>query len=208
MYEEGRSKPIQVGIKDGDKPVLIDGFHRITACKELGKTIIDAEIIETNGQNLIELAIRANINHGVPLTRDELYYQIGKLKYEQNYTQEQIGDIFGYTHQRVGQIITDANFCIINKLLIQKYEQENINKESAYILEFLDGKTQQEIAKNFGLSQPAISARIKEFNSFIKECWQTGYLLEEIPNIDTIDKLRFDITELNLTFILHLKLFM
>jgi len=33
-----------------------------------------------------------------------------------------------------------VNYCI-NKLLIQKYEQENINKESAYILEYLDGKT-------------------------------------------------------------------
>jgi len=199
MYEEGKSKPIQVGIKNGGKPVLIDGFHRITACNELGKTVIDAEIIESDGKNLVELAIQANINHGVPLTKDELYYQIGKLKYEQGYSQEQIGEVFGYGQSRIAQIINDINFNTINKLLIQKYEQENINKESAYILDWLDGKTQQEIAKKYSISQPAISTRIKEFVGFIKNKWQTGQLLEEIPTLDTSEELRFDITELNLT---------
>ena len=199
MYEEGKSKPIQVVQKDGEKPKLIDGFHRITACNELSKTMIDAEFVDANGKSYVELAIQANINHGVPLTKDELYCQIGKLKYEQNYTQDQLGKVFGYTQGRIAQIITDVNFNTINKLLIQKYEQENINKESAYILEYLDGKTQQEIAKKFDISQPAVSTRIKEYKDFIKNSWQTGYLLEEIPQLDTTNKLRFDITELNLT---------
>ena len=75
----------------------------------------------------------ANINHEVPLTKDELYHQIGKLKYEQNYTQEQLGKVFDYQQQRISEIISSTDFGIINKLLIQKYEQGNITKESAYI---------------------------------------------------------------------------
>jgi len=88
---------------------------------------------ETDGKHFVELAIQANINHGVPLTKDELYRQIGILYYKENYTQDRISNIFRYARSRIAQIVNDVNFNTINKDLIQqKKEQETKTEKEGF----------------------------------------------------------------------------
>lgn len=61
--------PIVVADVGKSKYVLIDGRHRLEACKILKTTDIDAEIITgLTEKQIFEEAVRKNIEHGQPLT--------------------------------------------------------------------------------------------------------------------------------------------
>jgi ParB-like chromosome segregation protein Spo0J len=63
--------PIKV-VKRDDRYLLVDGFHRLTAAKNLGLERIAAEVVQVRGdEDLHALAFQLNALHGRPLTRDD-----------------------------------------------------------------------------------------------------------------------------------------
>jgi hypothetical protein len=62
--------PVRVADVDG-MLILIDGWHRVTALRELGELYVDAEIEPMSRDEALWAASTANANHGVPLSRAE-----------------------------------------------------------------------------------------------------------------------------------------
>jgi len=63
--------PITIGKVNG-APVVIDGWHRVTAARKIGRTTLPAILVENPEHELGWLAAEANLKHGVPLKRGEL----------------------------------------------------------------------------------------------------------------------------------------
>jgi ParB-like chromosome segregation protein Spo0J len=60
--------PVKV-VKRDDRYLLVDGFHRLTAAKNLGLKEIQAEVLQVqDDEDLHALAFRLNASHGQPLT--------------------------------------------------------------------------------------------------------------------------------------------
>ena len=63
MNEGAAFPPITV-FRDHDIYYLADGFHRIAAAKSIGRTEIDAEIVDGNYEDALRFALKANAYHG------------------------------------------------------------------------------------------------------------------------------------------------
>jgi len=63
--------PIKVARVQGGALVLVDGWHRVAALKELGRATAEAEVIPMSLREARWAAARANLDHGVPLRRGE-----------------------------------------------------------------------------------------------------------------------------------------
>jgi len=112
MYEAGKTNPILVAKKektDGDKTeyILVDGFHRISASKNMGREFIDANIEEIKPEDIRQRALQENLKHGVALTKLERDMQIIKLAKTDNKTERAIADTFGIGESRISQILKD-----------------------------------------------------------------------------------------------------
>ena len=62
--------PVRVADVDG-MLILIDGWHRVTALRQLDKLYVDAEIEPMSRDQALWAASIANANHGVPLSKAE-----------------------------------------------------------------------------------------------------------------------------------------
>jgi hypothetical protein len=71
LRSENKLPPIKVAVVK-EKPILIDGWHRVAAMEELGRTSVCAEVIHTTEREAKWLAAKANTEHGVPLKRNEM----------------------------------------------------------------------------------------------------------------------------------------
>jgi hypothetical protein len=55
----------------GGMLILVDGWHRVTALKQLGNAYVDAEIVPMSRDDALWAASIANAKHGVPLSKEE-----------------------------------------------------------------------------------------------------------------------------------------
>lgn len=62
--------PVQVAVVN-DAYVLTDGWHRLAALEQLGRTDVEAEVIPAKERDLAWLAAKANLAHGLPLKAKE-----------------------------------------------------------------------------------------------------------------------------------------
>jgi hypothetical protein len=51
--------------------ILVDGWHRVTALQQLGKSMVEAEITPMSRDDALWAASIANVKHGVPLSKDD-----------------------------------------------------------------------------------------------------------------------------------------
>jgi hypothetical protein len=97
----------------------IDGYHRWRLAKHRGERFVEATVHRyppgPAGQQAFEFeAVRSNLQHGLPLSRDERNRAIGRLwnrwgrgaERPDGHTLEEIGQLFNLTKQRVHQILT------------------------------------------------------------------------------------------------------
>ena len=106
-YESGTSKPILVKEIDRQHFILIDGHHRLEACKKLKYEKIDVEPIEIDDKNIYARAVEENQGHGVSLTKDEEEKIIGEL-IKRGRLQIDIAKILTKTNGRISQIIKSS----------------------------------------------------------------------------------------------------
>jgi ParB-like chromosome segregation protein Spo0J len=71
--------PVVLFKLDGEL-IIADGFHREAAAERLGRSEIEAEIRPGTREEALEYAIRANVNHGKALTREEYKEAVRRLK--------------------------------------------------------------------------------------------------------------------------------
>ena len=63
--------PVKVVRTEEGALLLVDGWHRMAALKDLGWPYVDAEVIEGTFQDAVVAASQANLTHGLSLTKEE-----------------------------------------------------------------------------------------------------------------------------------------
>ena len=163
-YESGTSKPILVKEIDRQHFVLIDGHHRLEACKRLKNEKIDVEVIDIEDKDIYSKAVESNQGHGVSLTKDEEENILVKL-IEEGKTQKQIGKIFGVGQSTIAMRIKR------NPLLVKSLsDKTNIST----VNELLSGQKQGEVANNYSISQGRVSQIWGDFQNELLELYETG----------------------------------
>lgn len=91
MYQEVHWPPILVH-RGTNK--LLDGWHRVEAAKRAGVYSLAVQWVEAKDEELFALAVKANLGHGLRLTREERYRAIHRLQRE-GWTPERIVGVLG-----------------------------------------------------------------------------------------------------------------
>ena len=144
--------------------ILIDGMHRLYAFKEMGQKEIDVEIEKTKDDDDILLrAIELNASHGMILTQSEKKKKVIELykkildKKAQSYNNERLQKVFSIEYATFRNWIKDLD------------EEVEAQRNELILKLFLQCKTQEEIAKEVGLTQQTVGLKIKELLSIIDE---------------------------------------
>jgi hypothetical protein len=115
---DGGLPPIRVSRAARDRFVLVDGCHRLEACRVKGQATVEAVVLRyepgAEGRRWFALdQYRFNRDHGLPLSRRDrdraivrLWARWGEGK---GLTLEELGRAFGLTKQRVGQILSKGS---------------------------------------------------------------------------------------------------
>lgn len=90
--------PIVVQAETG---AVLDGFHRWNAATRLGRSVIRAVIVECVDAEALELAVKANLAHGLPLTLAERKSVARQLAETTDWSDRRIGDSCGISHDTV-----------------------------------------------------------------------------------------------------------
>ncbi|MCK8784255.1 hypothetical protein M0638_07675 [Roseomonas sp. NAR14] len=70
LRADGEMPPLKVGCIAGAL-VLLDGFHRVSAYRERGILMVEAEVVATTTKEARWIAAEANMRHGLPLKPKE-----------------------------------------------------------------------------------------------------------------------------------------
>lgn len=81
---------------------LLDGWHRIEAAKRAGVYSVPVQYIDAPEEELFALAVKANMGHGVHLSKEERYTAIARLQREA-WSNERIAAYLGCTPAMVGR---------------------------------------------------------------------------------------------------------
>ncbi len=73
---------------------LLDGWHRVEAAQRAGVYALAVQWVDAKEEELFALAVKANLGHGVRLTREERYQAIARLRRE-SWTEERIAETLG-----------------------------------------------------------------------------------------------------------------
>jgi len=81
---------------------LLDGWHRVEAAKRAGVYTLPVTWVEAKEEELFALAVKANLGHGLRLSREERYQAIARLQRE-SWTPERIAEVLGCAVGMVGR---------------------------------------------------------------------------------------------------------
>ena len=153
LYRSGREKAIKV--QAGTK-VVIEGFHRLEACRRLGIKKILVEYVEADDKDLRALAYKYNRAHGVPFTREERNKLIVDLYFKDGWTQQQLADLTGLSVRHIRRILAEDMMSDSNNSADKRRE---LKPEDYPVIArlILGGEKQAVIAEKFGVSQGRVS---------------------------------------------------
>jgi ParB-like chromosome segregation protein Spo0J len=90
---------------------VIDGVHRVEACRRVGRTHIPALFFSGDEIDALVIAIKANVRHGKPLSRSERQAAAATLlRRGSDRSDRWIGEICGLSHSTVARLrqVTEA----------------------------------------------------------------------------------------------------
>jgi ParB-like chromosome segregation protein Spo0J len=131
-----------------EKGTVIDGYHRVKVCKELGidyPTKVIEGLLEEEKENL-SVSLNIKRRH---LTKDQKKELALALR-EQGWTQERIASVFEVTHQTISNWLKSAKICNLDqpspKPSPEDKEKTELKKQVAYYEELTrqDEKIRQE----------------------------------------------------------------
>jgi len=191
LYRSGKEKAIKV---QAGTNVVIEGFHRLEACRRLGLKKILVEYIEADDKDLRALAYKYNRAHGVLFTREERNKLIVDLYFEDGWTQQQIADLTGLSVQAISKIISNSTSGNTNNSADKRRELKPEDYPAIARL-ISGGEKQSVIAEKFGVSQGRISQvwaefRDKVYNLYTKEKLLKFEVAEKVDlTVDEVDRI-------------------
>jgi len=192
LYQSGREKAIKV---QAGTNIVIDGFHRLEACKRLGLKKILAEYVDVEDKDLLALSYISNRSHGVPISREKRDKIIAELYYfKGGKTQKQIAELMKISIGLVNKIISNFTSENVNNSADKRRE---LSPEDHPVIArlILGGEKQSSIAKRFGVSQGRISQVWAEFRDKVYKLYTKEKLLKrEVAEkvgltVDEVDKI-------------------
>jgi len=185
LLKDGQVDPILLA-KNGARYILIDGYHRLEAATQLGQKTIQAKVEDIPESERMIRAYTANAKHGQPLTRDERDDFITTLA-KQGKKQEEIAKITKLSRRRVGQIIGEGNISITDtKAKIRPSDH------IAVLRRVINGEKQEDVAKDFGVSQPRISDVCSQLTNEITGRYKAGKHKWEVAEEYGLTELEID----------------
>ena len=149
--------PIKVWEKLDGTYQVIDGVHRISAYRKLGKEYIEAEIIQGIEDEIafMEWAIRENLKHGLPLSREDKREDARRL-YIKGRKPESIARLFKVSLRTVYNWIGDLKE-------EEKLEKEKLKQKALEL--YREGYTLKEIAKELDIPEGTVKTWIHRFQN-------------------------------------------
>ena len=146
--------PIKVWEKLDGTYQVIDGVHRISAYRKLGKEYIEAEIIQgiEDEVDFMEWAIKENLKHGLPLSREDKREDARRL-YIKGRKPEEVARLFKVSLRTVYNWIVDLKE-------EEKLEKEKLKQKALELKE--QGLAVREIAKEIGVDFSTVSRWIND----------------------------------------------
>ena len=164
-YENGvELPPLDV---QKDTYVLINGYHRYQALKNLGKEQVKVKLWEVNDKDLIYLAYSLNDEQGQAVNSSARNALIFRARHSDKKGLKEIGQIFGITESRVSQILERIEnsyresqaLDLVDQITAKEVKvdlREKVSKVEV-LKKINEGITQSEIAKEFGITEGRVS---------------------------------------------------
>ncbi|MFZ8785004.1 helix-turn-helix domain-containing protein [Thermocrinis sp.] len=138
--------PIVVWDKGNGIYWLIDGMHRLLACRRLGKEVIKTEVVElTDEVEARMLAIEKNMLHGIPLSREEKK-ELARLLYADGVEIEKLRRLFRISERTIYNWVQGVK---------RRAKDEELKRQALELRK--QGLSQQEVAERLGVTKMAIS---------------------------------------------------
>lgn len=90
-----------ITVRDGR---IVDGHHRVAAARRRGEVDIEATVIDCTDAEALELAVRANTTHGLPLTIGERRRAAVQFIGMTDWSDSRIADACGLSDKTVGSL--------------------------------------------------------------------------------------------------------
>ncbi|QID32303.1 ParB N-terminal domain-containing protein [Pampinifervens florentissimum] len=125
---------------------LIDGVHRLSALRELGKEYVEAELVECKGELDFRVkAIQENIKHGLALSLEEIKENARLLFKAGLKDVEELARVFKKSERTIYRYVED----------LMEEEKQNLRKQ---VLELREkGLSLQQIADQLGIDKATVS---------------------------------------------------
>lgn len=123
---------------------LLDGWHRVEAAKRAGVYTMPVLWVEAKEEDLFALAVKANLGHGVRLTREERYKAINRLQRD-GWTNERIAEGLGCSPAMVNRTEKAEDLRI--KYKVQDSPAQHLPTESLVEIVKLPQEYQDDIAE-------------------------------------------------------------
>lgn len=145
MEEGVEFDPISVWQRDNGEYWVIDGVHRLTASKEIGKKTIKAKLIKCKDELDYRMkAIEANLKHGLPLQKQEKVL-LAQTLYQQGIKEVEIQKLFGISDRTLRGWLSS----------LKEEKRENL-KQKAKQLYYEEGKSLRQVAEELGVPRSTI----------------------------------------------------
>ena len=157
MLEQGvEFDPITVWKRPDGQYWLVDGVHRTEAHKKTGKPTIKAKIVELKDELEYRIeAIKANLKHGLPLQKEEKVI-LAQTLYKLGVSISDLKKLFGVADRTLYYWLEPAK------------EQEKTELKKKALEMRKQGATQEQVARELGVSEMTISRWENETNNFAK----------------------------------------
>ena len=163
--------PIEVN----QNKVLIDGWHRWTAYKKVGREEIECAVTETRDDiHLLELAIERNARFGMQLSRKDKMAMARKI-YHKTPMQER-----GQAKQRLSEVLA-MSYVTINRWLSRIDKDEEEARNAAILDLWLRCHTEEEIADQVGAARTSVQSVLTKICKF-EISSIPGILTEDAPD--------------------------
>ena len=166
--------------------VLVDGWHRLAALAALGRSEVEAEVVDASEGQALWLASAANLAHGLPLKRKELRRVFGNYVKARQHTRGTRLKSYRDIAQELGGVVTHTtvrNWMIKDHPRIAarmggtEVDAPGGHREAPAAEGFADtalGALQQALAAFHGISNPTARGNVIEEAEAMVASMKTG----------------------------------
>lgn len=156
LMERGQWPPVLVTaeLTPGGCHRIIDGHHRHAAANRLGHIAIEAILFEGDAAEVLEQAVKANVDHGLPLTIQERQSLASRFIKETDWSDRRIAQACGLSHPTVGKLRPRASG---NDYQSRGQQVAEGREEAADQIRSNPEASDREVAKRTGLSPHTVA---------------------------------------------------